>query len=227
MHKQYQLYGRHKGHPLRANQARLVVELLPRLRVEPDKIAEEHPRNWFAPPAETVWLEIGFGGGEHLAWQARRNKNVGFIGCEPFINGIAKLLAEIEAHDLSNIRVLDGDARPLLERLPDDSISRIFLLYPDPWHKTRHHKRRFINPQTLHELHRVLAPDGELRIASDIAEYVRWVLLQVRRFGRFDWTAGSPNHWRCRPDDWPTTRYEQKAIRQGRTPCYLTFNPTI
>ncbi len=170
-----------------------------------------------------MWLEIGFGGGEHLAWQAEQNRDTGFIGCEPFLNGTAKLLSAIEDLRLANVRIHDGDARLLLESLADSSVDRVFLLYPDPWPKTRHHKRRFVNKWALDELHRIMTPGAELRVASDIADYVRWTLREVRRHGGFTWCAETPDDWRRRPDDWPQTRYEQKALAAGRTPSYLRF----
>lgn len=223
MQNHYRLYGRHKSHPLKPRQARLVDKLLPELELKPDELVNGSPERLFAAGAKTIWLEIGFGGGEHLAWQAERNPDVGFIGCEPFVNGVAKLLSEIVAKSLGNIRILNGDVRPLLECLASTSISRVFLLYPDPWPKRRHHKRRFINQDTLGELHRILAPGGELRVASDIPDYVRWTLLQIRQFEKLNWSAEGPKDWRIRSDDWPTTRYEQKAVREGRIPTYLTF----
>ena len=160
---------------------------------------------------------------EHLAWQAHQNPNVGIIGCEPFINGIAKLLVAIEEQRLPNVRIFDGDARDLLPCFTDNSLAKAFLLYPDPWPKRRHHKRRFVNQRTLAEIHRCLQPDGILRVASDIPDYVRWTLFEVHKHGGFIWTAESPQDWRARPQDWPATRYEAKAMQEGRTPSYLEF----
>ena len=218
-----QLYGRRKGPRLRVHQAKLVEHLLPQLRVDPADPGTRQPNSLFATFPDDVWLEIGFGGGEHLAWQARNNPNIGFIGCEPFINGIAKLLNAVDAEKLANVRILDGDARELLAALDADTLARVFLLYPDPWPKRRHNKRRFINQSTLAEIHKALKPGGIFRVASDIPDYIRWTLFEVRRHGGFDWCAISPADWRIRPDDWPPTRYEAKAIREGRTPCYLEF----
>jgi tRNA (guanine-N7-)-methyltransferase len=168
-----------------------------------------------------VWLEIGFGGGEHLAWQAAANPDVGIIGCEPFVNGVAKLLAEIEDRDLANVRIHDGDARDLLDLLAPASLDRVFLLYPDPWPKARHRKRRLITAGTVERLARVMTDGAELRIASDIPDYVRWTLVHILSDGRFDWTARRPDDWRHRPTDWPRTRYESKALHSGRVPAYL------
>lgn len=175
-----------------------------------------------------VWLEVGFGGGEHLAHQAAAHPRVGILGCEPFINGVAKLVAEIAERDLANIRVLADDARFLLERLTPASLSRVFVLYPDPWPKKRHHKRRFINEETLALLASALRPGGVLRFASDIPDYIAWTLAHVSRFNRdngetFHWTAEKPADWRSPYEGWPGTRYEAKAIRAGRVPVYLAF----
>ena len=219
-------YGRRHGHRLRPRQQALVRDLLPRLRL-PAHDAVVDPAALFAsamPPApEQIWLEIGFGGGEHLIWQASRNPEIGFLGFEPYINGVARLLGEIDSRKLANIRLHDGDARDILPRLPQASIDRIFLLFPDPWPKKRHHKRRFVSPQTLAEFVRILRPGGEFRFASDIAGYVRWTLCHSFPVRELVWTARSPADWRNRPRDWPQTRYEAKARREGRMPAYLTF----
>jgi tRNA (guanine-N7-)-methyltransferase len=217
------LYGRRRGHRLRAGQAGLVDALLPRLRVALDGDGPVDPARLFVPPAAAVWLEIGFGGGEHLAWQAAANPDVGLIGCEPFVNGVAALLARIDRDGLTNIRIHDGDARHILERLAPASVARLFLLFPDPWPKRRHHKRRFVLRANLDRLARVVAPGGELRFASDSPDYVRWTLFHVHAHGAFAWTARSPRDWRTRPADWPSTRYESKALEAGRTPYYLSF----
>jgi tRNA (guanine-N7-)-methyltransferase len=169
-----------------------------------------------------VWLEIGFGSGEHLAHQARLNPDVGFIGCEPFVNGVAALLAAVASESLTNIRIFDEDARLLLPQLADASIGRVFLMFPDPWPKTRHHKRRFIQPATLDALARIMAPGGELRFASDDPGYVRWALWHVLRHPAFAWTAQGAADWRTRWADGVETRYEAKRLA-GRTPSYLTF----
>lgn len=218
-----QLHGRRKGHRLRPRQARLLAERLPALRVPLEEMTETGPAVLFAPSVREVWLEVGFGGGEHLAWQAERNRDVGIIGAEPFVNGVVKLLAQIEERGLDNIRIHDDDARPLVEALPDRCLARVFVLFPDPWHKTRHHKRRFITPETLSTLYRIMAPGGELRFASDDAGYVSWTLAHMRAHGGFAWTAEHPRDWRERPDDWPATRYEAKAIAAGRRCAYLSF----
>ena len=212
-------------------------ELLPRVTVTPDT-APAVIEGWRAgapvPPLaggqgtrRDVWLEVGFGGGEHLAWQAERNPGTLMIGAEPFINGAAKLLGAVDDRALANVRIRHGDARDLMARVPDASIARAFVLHPDPWPKRKHWRRRIVSVPFLTEMHRIAAPGAELRIASDIPDYVRWTLmmrtLAEAAGARWDWTARRMADWTQRPDDWPQTRYEAKAIREGRTPTYLSF----
>lgn len=175
------------------------------------------------PDAQRFALEVGFGGGEHLAEQARRNPDTGFIGCEPFENGVAKLLTQVQASRLRNVRVVPDDARDILVRLPDASLSFVFVLFPDPWPKLRHHKRRFIQTRTLDQIHRLLKPGGELRIATDHTDYGQWALMHLMRDNRFEWAATRAADWRVRPADWVPTRYEQKALKAGRSCIYLRF----
>lgn len=217
-------YGRRKSRPLKPRQQRLLEELLPRisLRAAADEALRD-PSRLFDPSPQRLVLEIGFGGGEHLAARAAAHPHWGFIGAEPFVNGVAKLLSAIDAQDLRNIRIWDEDARLLLPKLGDETLDAVWLLYPDPWPKKRHHKRRFVNPENLAHLHRLLKPGGEFLFASDIADYVRWTLAQVRAHGGFEWLAERPADWRTPPAGWPGTRYEAKALREGRTPTYLTF----
>ncbi len=217
------VYGRRQGHKLRKGQQRLMDDLLPEIRVDIDALGHTAPGDLFDPPRKRLWMEIGFGSGEHLIWQATTNPGVGLIGCEPFVNGVASLLRHIENESASNVLVHDDDARDLLEALPDACLEKVFLLYPDPWPKLRHNKRRFVSPENLDRLAAVLVDGGELRFASDIPDYVRWTLEHVHRQGSFEWTARSPRDWRRRPDDWPQTRYERKALDAGRVPAYLTF----
>lgn len=219
-------YGRRKGKHLKASQEGYLEEDLAAL--SPGAV------DWDENPARTaldlntlfggkpVWLEIGFGGGEHLVHQAAQNPDVGIIGCEPYINGVAMLLGKIRRAGVDNLAVYPGDVRDLFDVLPDQSIARCFLLYPDPWPKARHHRRRFVTPEHLEPLARVLRPGAAFRVATDIPDYVRQTLEQVPRFG-FNWTAGQPADWRTPWDDWLSTRYEQKALREGRRPHYLTF----
>ena len=170
-----------------------------------------------------VWLEIGFGGGEHLAALAELHPDVGFIGAEPFINGVAKLLLAIDERKLGNIRIFDDDARLLLERLENAAIGRVFILYPDPWPKRRHEKRRLLNAEFLGELYRIMKPGAELRLASDSADYVAWSLRNLMSHAGFEWMAEGPSDWRCPPLDWTRTRYETKALAGGGRPVYLRF----
>jgi tRNA (guanine-N7-)-methyltransferase len=218
-HRRSDLHGRRLGRPLSAHQKTLVETLLPKLALGDGPI---EPRALF-PGARTFALEVGFGGGEHLAAQARAHPQTGFIGCEPFVNGIAKLLVQIEAQLLPNVRVHAGDARDVLARLPAASLTAVYVLFPDPWPKARHHKRRFVQRETLDELARVMKPAAELRVATDHGDYAAWSLSLLMRDVRFRWTATRASDWRVRPADWPATRYEQKALSQGRTCVYLRF----
>ena len=216
-------FGRRKGHPLRPHQAALYQTLLPKLALDLSTPAPRDLRTLFSRPVEDVRLEIGFGGGEHLIAQALANPRTGFIGSEPFVNGMAKALAAIEQHGLKNICLSAGDATYLLTWLPADSISRIDLLYPDPWPKRRHWKRRFVQDDSLARLARLLKPGGEFRFASDIPAYVSWVLARALRSDQIEWTAECAVDWRERWPDFAGTRYEGKARREGRTPAYLAF----
>lgn len=215
-------YGRRKGRPLRAGRQRLVDELLPRIRVDLSRGAVD-PRTLFDTPVDDIWLEVGFGGGEHLAEQARRHPRTGIIGCEPFINGVGRLLGEIDRDELRTIRIHDDDARDLLDCLPDASIGRTFVLFADPWPKARHHRRRFIGQENLPRLARVMRDGAELRLASDQMPLIRWMLFHTLSSGYFDWLADGPADWRNPPDDWSATRYETKAMARGERCVYLTF----
>jgi len=217
-----ELYGRTKGHPLRRRQQTLVDTLLPTIAL-PDPEDGAIDLDALFPRAARIELEVGFGGGEHLAWQAARAPEAGFIGAEPFLNGVAQLLQKIDAEGLSNIRIRHGDARPLIEALPDASLARIYVLHPDPWPKRRHAKRRMISSWFFAEAARALKPGGEIRVASDIPDYVRWTLMHAQSADAFEWTAERADDWQTRPDDWPQTRYEAKARREGRPPAYLKF----
>jgi tRNA (guanine-N7-)-methyltransferase len=171
------------------------------------------------PYLREISLEVGAGGGEHVAAQAKAHPDAGFIACEPFVNGVAKLLAQIDAEGLANIRVHMGDAREVLERLGAGSLASVFVLFPDPWPKARHHKRRFIRPENLDQIARVLRTGGELRLATDHGDYAAWALEHLSADARFQ-RAGE---WRERPADWPATRYEQKALKAGRGCIYFSF----
>jgi tRNA (guanine-N7-)-methyltransferase len=216
-------YGRRKGRPLRKGQQYLIDTLLPKLAIKLPTSGKLDPRSLFAHEPGQVWLEIGFGGGEHLAEQARTHPDVGLIGCEVFLNGIATLLAQVAAPGLGNVRVYPEDARDLLDALPDACLDRVFLLFPDPWPKRRHADRRFIQPANLDLLARLMKPGGEFRVASDDPIYIGWALAHLTRHPAFAWTAQGPADWRIRPADWPGTRYESKALREGRQPVFLRF----
>ena len=216
-------YGRRKGQQLRGRKQRFMDELLPQLRMPIEQpftgdLAELYPQS-----ADRTHLEIGFGGGEHLAHQARSHPEINFIGVEPFINGMAKMLGEIEDNGLSNVRLYDDDATQLLDWLPAQSLDQIDLLYPDPWPKKRHWKRRFVSQVNLERFWRALKPGGHFRFASDIDTYVNWTLGHIHKHGKFIWTARSAADWNEPWDGWIRTRYEAKAIREGRPPCYLVF----
>ena len=214
------LYGRRSGRRLRTGQRERVETLLP--EVEIDDLESFSPARLFGDGRD-VWLEIGFGGGEHLAWQARENADVGLIGCEPFLNGVVKLLGDMDRDGLANIRLFRDDARLLAERLPEQSIARAFILFPDPWPKTRHHKRRIVSDDMLRCLAGALADGAELRIATDDPGYLDWILWHMRRHPVFEWQARRPDDWRVRPADWPATRYETKAIDAGRRCAFLRY----
>ncbi|MDD3444205.1 MAG: tRNA (guanosine(46)-N7)-methyltransferase TrmB [Zavarzinia sp.] len=218
------VFGRRSGHKLRARQSQILDTGLDRLAVAvPPAGTGLDPRGLFPRAVSDVWFEIGFGGGEHLAAQAEARPDVGFIGAEPFVNGMASLLRHVEERALDNVRVLADDARLLLAALPEASLGRVFLLFPDPWPKSRHHKRRFVQTETLDLIARALRPGGEFRVASDIMGYIEWTLATIRPHPAFTWAAERPDDWRVRPDDWPPTRYEAKAIAAGRRPAYLRF----
>jgi tRNA (guanine-N7-)-methyltransferase len=219
-------YGRRRARAPSARQQALWREMLPRVAIPEDAPALADLPSLFPVPMREVWLEIGFGGGEHLVWQAKANPNVGFLGCEPFEDGVIKLLGAMELEGLANIRVLAGDARPLLRLLPRAGIGRIFILFPDPWPKKRHHKRRLVCPATLEEIARILRPGGELRMATDAPEYASAMLHAASHNRGLRWTAQGPQDWRRRPPDWPQTRYEAKATVAGRRCYFLRFERT-
>jgi tRNA (guanine-N7-)-methyltransferase len=216
-------YGRRKGRSLRKGQQHLIETLLPRLAIALPKSGKLDPRALFPHLPDEIWLEIGFGGGEHLAEQAHSHPEIGFIGCEVFLNGIATLLAQLSAREIENVRIHPEDARDLLDALPDASLDRVFLLFPDPWPKRRHAGRRFIQPGSLDLLARLMKPGAELRVASDDPTYIGWAMAHLVRHRAFRWAAQGPADWRARPPDWPQTRYESKALREGRQPIFLRF----
>lgn len=217
-------FGRRRGRKLSPRQTRLMAELLPRIS---PRIGMQPPADLaeglFGPEITDVWLEIGFGGGEHLIWQAGHHRNIGLIGAEPFEDGVVKVLAAIEEQALNNVRVHAEDARDLLRWLPAASIGRAFILFPDPWPKRKHVKRRLINPQLLGQLARVMRPGAELRIGTDIGDYARTILMAFQGTDAFRWTAEGLEDWRQQPADWPPTRYQEKAGREGRRCAFLQF----
>lgn len=216
------IYGRRQSHRIRPARKRLLEERLPELQIHiPDDGSTIDLGEVQSQACQRCWLEIGFGGGEHLAAQAAANADALLIGCEPYVNGVARLLSLIE--NLDNVRVVIDDARLLLKALPSASLEKIFVLFPDPWPKARHRKRRIVNPETLADMARVLRPGGELRLATDIMSYARSMLFSTLSDGRFRWLAERPADWRERTDDWPGTRYEEKARKAGRLPVFLTF----
>ena len=217
-HPALRTFGRIKSRPIKPRQAALLETLLPTIRPPTGPF---DPRS-LMPDASEVWLEIGFGGGEHMAAQAGRHPHALILGCEPFINGVASGVRHIDEAGLTNVRVHDGDARELMERLPDRSLDRIFVLFPDPWPKTRHHKRRIIQPETVAEFARLLKPGAPLRFASDVAHYVDWALEHIQASPHFVWTAEAADDWRKPPADHVTTRYEEKRLGDC-APVFLDF----
>jgi tRNA (guanine-N7-)-methyltransferase len=237
-------YGRRHGRRLRPGLKALLEDLLPRLEIvlpegggmldpaalfdtpsedrAPGRLQPENCQG-FTPRLEAISLEIGFGAGEHLAWQAERHPRAGFLGAEYFVNGLAGLLREVQARALTNVRIHQGDGRDLLDALPEGSLDRVFILFPDPWPKARHHKRRFVRKDALDRLAAVMKDGVELRLATDDMGYLRWMLERLIRHPEFEWLARDSRDWRERPTDWPPTRYELKALRQGRRPVYLRF----
>jgi len=218
-------FGRRKGKRLRGAQEDRLEGALPALRIAlPPEGGRLDPRTLFPQgEPEEIWLEIGFGGGEHLAAQAASHPRIGFIGAEAFLNGVVKLLAEIEARALSNVRIRDGDVAPLLARLPDACLGRVSLLYPDPWPKRRQRKRRFVSDESLAQIARLLKDGGMFRFASDIDDYAGWTLARAARNPDLRWTATRARDWLTPFPGWPGTRYEAKAIATGRVPTYLEF----
>ncbi len=201
----------------------MLESLLPTLALTPERGRD--PRDYFrnADGIFDVWLEVGFGTGEHLAWQAEAHTQIGLIGAEPYVAGMAKLLSKIADNDLCNIRLYTEDVRDVIAAAPDASFGRIFILFPDPWPKTRHHKRRFIQMAMLDELARVMKRGAELRFATDDAGYLDWALERFCAHSAFRWMAEWPADWSIRPPDWPETRYEAKAKKAGRKCSYLRF----
>ena len=225
-HAHGSFFGRRKGHKLRAHQTDLIEHLLPRLALDITSPAPPDLAGLFDPPADDVRLEIGFGGGEHLIAEARAFPNLGFIGCEPYVNGMAKILTQIEAHNIGNIRLFAGDAAELLAWAPRHALARIDLIHPVPWPKRRHWKRRFVQDATVAAMARVIKPEGEFRFVCDIDDYVAWTLAHLLRAPDFVWTAQRADDWRLPWPEYTMTRYGRKAEREGRRAAYLRFRTT-
>jgi tRNA (guanine-N7-)-methyltransferase len=216
-------FGRRKGHKLRHHQADLMTSLLPRLAIDIGKPAPDHARQLFGPEITSVRMEIGFGGGEHLLAEADAFPTTGFIGCEPYLNGLAKILAQLDQTWRPNVRLLSGDAAELLAWLPPASLQRIDLIHPDPWPKRRHWKRRFVQDKTIAAMARTLTDDGEFRFVSDIDDYAAWTLRHFQRSTDFAWTANRADDWRKPWPGYTMTRFGRKAEREGRRASYLIF----
>ena len=216
-------FARTRTRGLTARQQDVVDRLSEEVTIGPNVNDGQDAAALFDAKFDDVWIEIGFGGGEHLLWQARNNPEVGLIGCEPFRDGVVRVMTAIDSEKLTNIRLLADDARPLLRSLQPESIGRAFVLFADPWPKKRHHKRRLINPGLADLLARVLKPNAELRVATGIDDYLQAILLTFHLHSSFQWLAERPTDWRHRPDDWPETRYQTKAIREGRSCAYLRY----
>ena len=219
-----QWYGRRRGHKLRPNRQALIDTRLPELRIELPNAGRINLEGVFSAPVRDIWLEVGFGGGEHLAAQARRHPDIGFVGCEPYVNGVASHLSLIERDKLTNIRIFDDDARKLFRVLPDAVFGRVYALYSDPWPKKRHHRRRFIADETVDTLIRLMKDDAKLRLASDHMGYVSWMLEHLSRRPELEWRARTKQDWANPPSDWIKTRYEEKADKKGLSSAYLCFS---
>ena len=209
------LYGRHTGRPLRPNQAAALDKVLATQGFDPAQVSA------MQAAYDQTWLEIGFGAGEHLAWQAAANPRALIIGAEYYLNGVARAAQHVQDGELSNVRLHHGDARDLMDALPDKSVARAFILHPDPWPKARQWRRRIVSVETLDRLGELMPAGGILRIASDHADYQPWIMRHVMAHPDFDWLGKQVQDWTVRPDDWPQTRYEAKSFREGRPTMYI------
>lgn len=216
-------FGRRKSKNLRPTRERSYAEILPQMQIVlPEGTTKIDPSGFFSFQAKEIHFEIGFGNGEHLAAQALKHPEIGFIGCEPFMNGVAALCVTIKEENIQNIRLWPDDARLLMARLKDSSLDRLYLLHPDPWPKTRHHKRRFVQPETLDDIHRLLKNQGEFRTATDHSALAAWMLEKTYFHQGFDWTAREAQDWRAPPETLQT-RYQAKGLKAGRPPIFLNF----
>ncbi|MGB1361418.1 MAG: tRNA (guanine(46)-N(7))-methyltransferase TrmB [Alphaproteobacteria bacterium] len=214
-------YGRRKGKALSPSMQDRFDEILPKISIEAGDTKLN--KDVLFKDKDELWLEVGFGGGEHLSATAQMYKQHGLIGCEPYINGTAKLLRDIDELNLDNVLVYPDDARHIMDRLEDNSVDKAFALFGDPWRKYRHRYRRFISPDNLDRLARILKPGAILRIATDHPKYLQWIMKWAPVHPDFEWLDNNPNDWGIRDEDWFETRYERKAIREGRKPYYFTF----
>ncbi|PCI33145.1 MAG: tRNA (guanosine(46)-N7)-methyltransferase TrmB [Alphaproteobacteria bacterium] len=217
------VYGRRQGQALSAARQARLDKWLPNIEIPLDGLVPTGPSGHFDSALADHWLEIGFGKGEHLAAQAKSHPDIGVIGCEPFLNGVSGLVDIVDQENLTNVRIFMDDARLLMDSLPDQSIGRAFILFPDPWPKARHHKRRIVSAGNIKVLSRILKDGAELRIGTDHMEYCRWIMAHMLENPDFNWLSDSPENWRNRPDDWPASRYEIKSREQGRISSYLRF----
>ena len=218
------LFGRKKGYPLKLAKKKLFDEVFPKLRLSKKTKINEEIFSQFPSLIDTFWLEVGFGNGEHLKWQLEKNVNVGFFCSEPYLNGVASLISSLKKEYFNRIRIMMDDAEFLLELLPPRTISKVFILFPDPWHKKKHYKRRFINENTILKISNVLKNNGEVRIATDSESYVAWILHHFLKSEQFIWKASKKDDFLIKPSDWPATRYENKAISLGKCPVFLIFS---
>ena len=225
--RNFSLFGRRRGRALRPGQKVLIRDFLPQIALTIPVTGDLDPGGLFGAQARPIWLEIGFGGGEHLADQAERHPEIGLIGCEVFENGTAKLLARIKRRRIENIRIFTDDGRVLIAALPPASIDRVFILFPDPWPKRRHEERRIVSRTTLDALARVMTDGAELRLATDDPDLLSWMLERATDHPAFEWLARRPRDWCERLPDWPLTRYEEKARAAGRPAIFLRFRRQV
>lgn len=221
--QQRYVWGRRQSRPLKDSQRQALDELWPQVSLELPSNALINPSDLFTTPLDDLWLEIGFGGGEHLAAQAGLHPRIGFVGCEPFVNGVASLMVQIQEQTLTNIRVVKDDARLLVARLPDESVGCIFVLFPDPWPKKRHNKRRIIQKEMVGSFAKILKPRGLLIMATDDAAYAEWMQNIMAEQSAFEMILDGRETIYERPQGWPVTRYEKKGMAQGRAPVYLIY----
>lgn len=220
--KYRKVWGRRQTRPMRGNQKRLLDDLYPQIKIDLIQGEVLVPSLLF-PTLNSFHLEIGFGGGEHLSWRAQQSPDVGFIGCEPFLTGVANLLCDVEDHHLTNIRLFNDDARLLVSALPDACLERVYILFPDPWHKERHKKRRIVHDETIDDYSRILKVGGELIMATDIAEYGEWMQEILSKREEFAPQMGHRGSLKERPEPWPLTKYEQKGIAASREAVFLVY----